>query len=89
MRPSSGVICYTTAGKWCSGVSAVEGTAWVAVVWKRVVAEGATTRHVELYTTYNKFIPCYIKLYTHLPYDYDARLHKPQITVLVSFCLLL
>jgi hypothetical protein len=36
MRPSSGVIGYTTAAKWCFGVSVVEGTAWVAVVWKRV-----------------------------------------------------
>jgi hypothetical protein len=35
---------YATAAKWCSGVSVVEGTAWVAVVWKRVVAEGVTTR---------------------------------------------
>jgi hypothetical protein len=42
MRPSSGVIVYITAAKWCSGVSVVEGTAWVAVVWKRVVAEGVT-----------------------------------------------
>jgi hypothetical protein len=47
MRPSSGVIVFTTAAKWCSGVSIVEGTAWVAVVWKRVVAEGVTTRPVE------------------------------------------
>jgi hypothetical protein len=42
MRPSSGVICYTTAAKWGSGVSVVEETAWVAVMWKRVVAEGVT-----------------------------------------------
>jgi hypothetical protein len=42
MRPSSGVIVFVTAAKWCSGVSVVEGTAWVAVVWKRVVAEGVT-----------------------------------------------
>jgi hypothetical protein len=46
MRPSSGVIGYTTAPKWCSGLSVVEGTAWVAVVWKRVVAEGVTIRVV-------------------------------------------
>jgi hypothetical protein len=39
MRPSSEVIIFATATKWCSGVSVVEGTAWV---WKRVVAEGAT-----------------------------------------------
>jgi multimeric flavodoxin WrbA len=63
----------------------VEGTAWVAVLWKRVEAEGITTRlirirrkHVELCTTYNKFLHCCIKLDSHLPYDYDARLHKPQ-----------
>jgi hypothetical protein len=35
MNPSSGVTGYTTAAKWCSGVSVVEGTAWEAVVWKR------------------------------------------------------
>jgi hypothetical protein len=34
---------YTTAAKGCSRVSVVEGTVWVAVVWKRVVAEGVTT----------------------------------------------
>jgi hypothetical protein len=43
MRPSSGVIGYTAAAKWCSGVSVVVGTAWVAVVWKRVEVEGATS----------------------------------------------
>jgi hypothetical protein len=32
MLPSSGVIVFVTAAKWCSGVSVVEGTAWVAVV---------------------------------------------------------
>jgi hypothetical protein len=32
MRPSSGVIVFATAAKWCSGVSVVEGTAWVEVV---------------------------------------------------------
>jgi hypothetical protein len=39
-RPSSGVIVFATAAKWCSGVSVVEGTARVAVVWRRTVAEG-------------------------------------------------
>jgi hypothetical protein len=43
MRPSSGVTGYTTGAKWGAGVSVVEGTEWVAVVWKRVVAEGVTT----------------------------------------------
>jgi hypothetical protein len=42
MRPSSGVIVFVTAPKWCSGVSVVEGTEWVAVVWKSVEAEGVT-----------------------------------------------
>jgi hypothetical protein len=82
MGPSSGVIGYTTAGKWCSGVSVVEGTAWLAVVLKTccITPEDGPIRpkHVELYTTYNKFIRCCIKFDTHLPYDYDARLHKPQ-----------
>jgi hypothetical protein len=32
MSPSSEVIVFATAAKWCSGVSVVEGTAWVAVV---------------------------------------------------------
>jgi hypothetical protein len=32
MRPSSGVIVFATAAKWCSGVSVVEGTAWIVVV---------------------------------------------------------
>jgi hypothetical protein len=47
MRSSSGVIVFTTAAKWCSGVSVVEVTVWVAMVWKRVVAEGVTTRAYE------------------------------------------
>jgi hypothetical protein len=42
MRPSSGVIVFVTAAKWCSGVSVVERIAWVTVVRKRVVVEGVT-----------------------------------------------
>jgi hypothetical protein len=32
MRPSSGVMVFLTAAKWCSGDSVVQGTVWVAVV---------------------------------------------------------
>jgi hypothetical protein len=35
-------------------------------------------KHVESYNTCNKAIHLCIKLDTHLPYDYDARSHKPQ-----------
>jgi hypothetical protein len=35
-------------------------------------------KHVESYTTCNKAIHLCIKLDSHLPYDYDARSHKPQ-----------
>jgi hypothetical protein len=34
----------TKQQQWCSWISAVEEDAWVAVVWRRVVAEGVTTR---------------------------------------------
>jgi hypothetical protein len=36
-------------------------------------------KHAESHNTCNKAIHLCIKLDTHLPYDYDARLHKPQI----------
>jgi hypothetical protein len=36
-------------------------------------------KHVESYNACNKAIHLCIKLDTHLPYDYDARSHEPQI----------
>jgi hypothetical protein len=43
-------------------------------------------KHIESYNTCNKAIHVCIKLDTHLPYDYDARSHKPQIcTVMHCF----
>jgi hypothetical protein len=35
-------MVFLTAAKWCSGDSVVQGTVWVAVVWRRAVAEGVT-----------------------------------------------
>jgi hypothetical protein len=37
----------TKQRKWYSWISAVEEAAWVAVVWRRDVAEGVTTRQIE------------------------------------------
>jgi hypothetical protein len=55
MHPSSGVVVFVTSAKRCSGVSVVEGTAWVAVVWRRAVAEGASSGSLS-YSTCNKVI---------------------------------
>jgi hypothetical protein len=41
-------------------------------------------KHVESYNTCNKAIHLCIRLDTHLPYDYDARSHKPQILTFMS-----
>jgi hypothetical protein len=36
-------------------------------------------KHVDSYNISNKAIHLCTKLDTHLPYDHDARLHKPQV----------
>jgi hypothetical protein len=80
MRPSSGVIVFATAAKWCSGVTTETSEHHFAAVANTITPEDGRIRpkHVESYNTCNKAIHLYIKLDTHLPYDHDARSHKPQ-----------
>jgi hypothetical protein len=41
-------------------------------------------KHVESYNTCSKAIHLCIKLDNHLPYDHDARSHKPQIWTIME-----
>jgi hypothetical protein len=85
MRPSSGVIIFATAAKWCSVSTPfflfVLTEHHFAAVANIITPEDGRIRpkHVESYNNCSKATHLCIKLDTHLPYDYDSRSHKPQI----------
>jgi hypothetical protein len=81
VTPSAATRFHTTATHAVPSTTETPEHHFAAVVYPVTPEDGRICpKHVELYTTYNKFIHCCIKLDTHLPYDYDARLNKPQNT---------